>query len=117
MYRERLLHFDRVTKHHIRVSNIILTTNLLTLMVRHIRFFFDILGRVRSLTLTAEVCTYSYAFEQCRASSQSLFALSSFENISDVHKSLFSGARQRIFLIVHRITYHLFDIGQPFEIE
>ena len=29
-----------MTKHHIRVSNIILTTNLLTLMVRHIRIFF-----------------------------------------------------------------------------
>ena len=80
---DRLLHFDRVDQ----VSNIILTTNMLTLMVRHI---FDILGRVRSLTLTAEVCTYIYTLLNSAARSQSIFALSSPMFI----KVCFSGANE-----------------------
>jgi hypothetical protein len=60
-------------------------------------FFFDILGRVRSLTLTAEVCTYTYIYMLLNSAawSQSIFALSSFEKISDVHKSLLSGAKEK----------------------
>lgn len=91
-----------------RVSNIILTTNMLTLMIRHISrcrfsFFFDILGRVRSLTLTAEVCTYTYrhAFEQCRIESIYICIIIIWKNIrcserkKRRRKSLLSGANEK----------------------
>ena len=80
-------------------SNIILTSKMLTLMLGHrsslALSLFDILGRVRSLTLTAEVCTYWDAFEQCRIEiDMDVFALSSSVKIYPMfsHLSLFSGA-------------------------